>query len=368
MNKPDFVIKPNIQMTRPTVLTILTCLLILSSSSIYAEGDSALKKATANFIPYSGKTIFQSLKRPDVLEIELTLDIEKLFESKKTDEYQEARIEYAASNGSQMVYDVKLRPRGKYRRKVCDFPPIKLKFPKKVLRYQGYAEFNTLKLVTHCMDEKAAGKSNVFREYLAYKMYNELTEKSFQVQLVKITYHDTSGKYGKMKRFGFIIENTDEMASRLSGSVCDCMNVPTDAIVATDENRMAIYQYAIGNSDWSIILNRNLKLVVDKATEQIIPVPYDFDFSGLVDADYAIPNADYGHTSVKDRVFIGMETDDRIRKMNVALFKQKKESMYKVINGFKRLSYEEKLEMQSYLDEFYNSLQDLGRPTAASAQ
>lgn len=355
-------------MTRPTVLTILTCLLILSTSSIHAEGDSALKKATANFIPYSGKTIFQSLKRPDVLEIELTLNMEELFESKKTDEYKEARIEYAASNGSQMVYDIKIRPRGKFRRKVCDFPPIKLKFPKKVLRYQGYAEFNTLKLVTHCIDGKVEGKNNVFREYLAYKLYNELTEKSFQVQLVKITYNDTSGKYGKMKRFGFIIENTDEMASRLNGSVCDCMNVPSDAIIAKDENRMATYQYAIGNADWSIILNRNLKLVVDKASEQIIPVPYDFDFSGFVDAGYAIPNADYGHTSIKDRVFLGMAIDDQIRMVNIALFKQRKEAMYAVVNGFKRLSYEEKEEMQNYLDEFYNGLQDLGRPSAVSAK
>ena len=334
--------------------------LVNALTFLHAEGDTGNKNSSSNFIPYSGKTIFQSLIRPDVLDLTLTMDLSTLVDNRNSGEYLPARLEYDGISGEEIVYEVKVRTRGRYRRKVCDFPPVKIKFPKKVLRFQGYAEFNTLKLVTHCMDGKEAANNNVMREYLAYKMYNELTDKSFQVQLVRISYKDTSGKMGKMKRYGFIIENTDEMASRINGIVTDSMNIAPEKVVAKDENLMAMYQYAIGNCDWSTMLNRNLKLVVSNTTGKIIPVPYDFDFAGIVDAHYAIPNVDLGHTSIKERAFLGNTgVEQKIKEQNRFLLRQRKAAMFNVIKNFKRLYIEERMEMEAYLDDFFDKMADL---------
>lgn len=344
--------------TRLKIITIFTCLLLVNSiPAAQAEGETAKKNADSEIIHYDGNTLFQSLKRPKPLEISLKFDVDLFLENRNNGEYQKGQIEYETLEGEMMAYDIKVRTRGKFRRRVCDFPPIKLKFPKKVLLAQGYAEFNTLKLVTHCLDGKEESYDNVYREYLAYKMYNELTEKSFQVQLVKITYHDVSGKHGKKKRFGFIIENTDEMASRLNGSICDCLNVDPETVVAKDENLMALYQYMIGNADWSTKLNRNLKLV-NTANQEIIPVPYDFDFAGFVDAAYAIPSVDYGLKSIKDRIFLGYKADRHIQNQNLFLFKQKKATFLKMIDRGK-IADETRQELLNYINAFFENIREL---------
>ena len=153
------------------------------------------------------RTIFDQLLQEDILEVTLEADLTELIENRNTEDYLPAVFTFEDMEGGRHTQEIKVKPRGKFRRRVCNFPPLMLNFSKAQLEDQGYIrEFDKLKLVTHCIDDKFESKEQVMKEYLAYKMYNELTDASFRVQLVNITYVDTRTG-GKKRQMGFLIED-----------------------------------------------------------------------------------------------------------------------------------------------------------------
>jgi hypothetical protein len=304
-------------------------------------------------------SIFDRMYGREVLKVQLETDMSYLIEDRKSIDYQPAIFTISDTRGKEEVHIIKVRGRGKYRRKVCQFPPIKLNFSKRSLNVNHYnPSYDKLKLVTHCLDDKYEGRENVFKEFMAYKLYNELTANSLRVQLVSITYIDTGGKYGKLKRYGFLIEDTDEMASRIGGVECDdCMNAPANSLSLADENMLAVFQYMIGNEDWSLPLVRNVKLVDHNGGKGIIPVPYDFDFSGMVDASYALPNSDYQLTDVKQRVFIGLKVEEDLLIQTLNHFVEKKQQLLDMVKGDKNMNWASRMEVLEYLESFYAEIE-----------
>lgn len=312
--------------------------------------------STVSAAQQADRTIFDGLSfSAEALEVSIETDLASLIDNRKTEDYQKAVFSFENASGTLEVHEIKVKPRGKFRRSVCDFPPVKLNFSKDRLLSSGYiAEYDKLKLVTHCLDDKFVSKENVAKEYLAYRLYNELTPKSYRAQLVKITYIDTKNRISRIKRYGFILEDTDEMAHRAGGKECEeCLNVPKEGLSLADENRMAVFQYMIGNADYSTPMMRNVKMVTPYMGSGIIPVPYDFDFSGLVAPSYALPNSDYGLVSVKQRVFLGEKVDAAILAGTLEEFRNKRAAMQAIVNGFKLLSRQGREEVLQYLDTFY---------------
>ena len=66
--------------------------------------------------------------------------------------------------------------------------------------------------------------------------------------------------------------------------------------------RMMLFEYMIGNTDFSIWALHNVRIVQDRA-RKLFPVPYDFDLSGFVHAPYATPDPRIGIRSVLDRLY-----------------------------------------------------------------
>lgn len=307
------------------------------------------------------QTLFKNLSaaQDDILEMTITTDIQNLIVNKNTDEYQKAFLEYKDQNGSIVKYELKVKPRGKYRRKVCDFPPLKLNFDKDDLLAQGLTgEYDKLKLVTHCTDGKSESKDNVLREYLTYKMYNSLTDNSFRVILTKIKYVDLHNSSKPITRYGFLIENKDEMASRINGQICDCHGLKPEYIATAQSNLTAMFQYMIGNEDWDASMLRNIKAVNLYSGPENVLVPYDFDFSGLVNARYAVPDPDLKHRSVLDRHFFGDFGTYGQYKVMRAYFIHKKTDLFDMVKRFKLLSLDSRYEITNYLESFYQSLED----------
>jgi hypothetical protein len=76
-------------------------------------------------------------------------------------------------------------------------------------------------------------------------------------------------------------------------------------------NRVALFQYMIGNTDWSIVRERNVTLLLGEDGYQR-PLPFDFDMSGLVNAHYAGPAPGLPIDDVTERFYLGFcdpETD-----------------------------------------------------------
>ena len=223
-------------------------------------------------------TIFELLSQSEKLIIETDLD--HLINVRRSEEYIPAQV--VLEDGQ--IYDLKINSRGKFRRRMCEFPPLSLKFSKSGLKELGFAKHkhNKLKLVTHCLEnEKTVGNDNVLKEYLAYKIFNEISPNSFVTKVFKITYRDTSGKLKDIKRYGFLIEDTDEMAERLGGKECDeCFNSAMEVISKVDEANVSLFQYMIGNEDWGTENMKNVK-IVNRPDGIRIPGPLRFRFLWL---------------------------------------------------------------------------------------
>jgi len=165
--------------------------------------------------------------------------------------------------------------------------------------------------VTHCRNNSTY-RQYVLREYAAYRMYNELTPRSFRAKLADIDYQDANGRR-IASQAGYFLENLDDLAQRNGTSRIRAGDrIPLAFLSPPDGARYALFQHMIGNHDWSMRAGptgddccHNAELIGVAASGQTIPVPYDFDFSGFVDASYALPPSELELSSVRDRYYRG---------------------------------------------------------------
>lgn len=299
-------------------------------------------------------SIFDLLTGEDVREITISTDLVQLLSNAEQEaEYQYGTFTFEDGN-TLRSFDVKLRPRGKFRRQVCEFPPIKLNFPKAVLLNRGLSKHDKFKLVTHCTEDENLGNEKVLREYLAYKLYQELSPYSYRVQLVQIQYVDTSKRLNGFRRYGFIIEDTDEMVARIKGEECEeCTYASPTGFDDMAAGVHAMFQYFIGNADYSVPVLRNVKVVERSMDNRLIPVGYDFDFSGLVDAPYSIPATYLGQLAVQQRIYLGTVASDSQMQEVLELFFSKKDRLMSMVARFRLLSSADRHAIREYLLTFY---------------
>lgn len=348
---------------------VLSLLLFLSWNHIRAQGcnnfptEVPMEMPTeipAGVMPEIGakelipQTIFTEWQKEDVLELRLETDFEYLLNHKNEDVYQEAVVTMHPKSNKAYEATAKVKVRGKFRRRVCGFPPLKIKLTGSTLEDIPLRNYKTFKLVTHCENDQAT-KNTVLKEYLAYKLYEQVTPYSYRTQLVKITYVDQSGTHQSIKRFGFLLEDKDELEDRLEVSFG---KYGFDAKQATEEDqiaaaRMLLFQFMIGNSDFNLAANRNLKLAISKDDLQQIPIPYDFDLSGLVNPFYAFPNPDYDMQHIMDRVMLGEGIEPAVIEKVKTEFQAKREILLATVQEAVPLSKSEKKRVTEYLEVFF---------------
>jgi len=295
----------------------------------------------------------------EVLLVSLRFKV-KQYTSVKPREYIPAILTYHASATDSFNHKVKLKSRGEFRNQFCDFPPIKLNFKKGGYRYDDLENMNKVKLVTHCQ-YTSESEENIFKEYLCYKLFNVLTDNSFRVRLLKINYIDTGKKNKTRQQYGFLIEPVELLSERQEILHTDVQTVSQLNIEPKVLNRVAIFNYMIGNGDWSVTNQHNLKVFVPtKPASQPngIAVPYDFDYSGMVNASYAVPNESSCISSVTERYYMGLCRDEAVFNEALKEFIDQKEKFYQVITDFDWLDKHEKKQMLNYLDSFYDEIED----------
>ena len=229
---------------------------------------TALLVAIFQILSFAQKTdslrttgIFEWLGGQETTEITLVADMDSLLKSTNTNDYFSGEFKFMPGAGEVQTLPVKIRCRGRFRRMKCNFPPLKLKFKKDDLKEHGLNGFNELKLVTHCMDKKDVGKNLIVKEYLVYKLYNELTPHALRAQLVKVNYIGLGKKPKKINGWGILIEDAEDLARRLGGKVSERMGVPPDSLVKAQENILSLFQYMIANHDFNFPMKKNMELV-----------------------------------------------------------------------------------------------------------
>ena len=209
-------------------------------------------------------------------------------------------------------------------------------------------------MVTHC---EYGNEENLLKEYLIYKLYNVLTDNSFRVRLVKVTYINTSKPKSKpIETYSFLIEPVEMLAERTKAVVVESENLSQKVIFPEVMNRMAIFNYMIGNTDWSVPNQHNCKILsvadINRPGMGTI-VPYDFDYSGLVNASYAIPFEQLPIKTVRERLYVGICRSEEEFRTALQEFTDHKDAFYKVINDFTLLDKRTKNDMIEYLDSFF---------------
>lgn len=291
------------------------------------------------------------------LPVTLTYDIKKLKKDKYKEEYQSALISFPGPDGSTIEKNIKVRARGNVRKRHCYFPPIKLNFKDTYFKIDPENPFKTLKVVTHCRNGKAY-QEYVIKEYLAYKIWALLTDLSYKVRLAEITYIDAMEKMDPSTNYGLILEHTEHVAERNA-----CIEIEPKGVHPEQTNRelmtlFSVYQYFIGNTDWSTGNLHNVKILKPKDVLQqtYYVVPYDFDYAGFVNTEYAIPDPKLGIKNVRDRLYQGyVRTPEELQKV-FSLFSMKKQEIYDLVTGCEYMSEVCRKEVLFYMDEFYRTI------------
>lgn len=291
----------------------------------------------------------------DIIEMTLTTDIKSLQKQKGDDVFQDGKVKMKFADNSEVSESITVGARGKFRRGFCRIPPMMLNF-----RTPG-SSFNNLgklKLVISC-GNKTSDEELLFKEYLIYKIYNLLEDKSFRVRLLNVTYEDKSGKNKSFTQHAFLIEDDAEMARRNGCKKKDHSSYHTESTNRDLMTKVSIFQYFIGNTDWSVPNTHNIRLIFERKNDLALPfaVPYDFDYCGLVDASYAIPNEIIGTEKITERVYRGFPRNIEEIQATLTLFKNKKDSIFSLINNFNLLSDKARETMTDYLEEFYTSIE-----------
>ena len=307
-------------------------------------------------------TIFDELyKGEGPIRITITTDLETLINERRGEDAQPAMLSFSTPDKREHQLEMEVSSRGKFRRRRCDFPPLRLAFSRKHLEEQGFdRSFRKLKLVTHCLEDRRISQDNIVKEHLIYEMYRELTGYSFRARLARIDYRDTEKKLSRIRRYGIFLEEIEELGQRFGLEECNnCYGVDPDQLDAATENLMCVFQYMIGNTDWDINMVRNIKLLMPADSSRFIPVPYDFDFAGFVSPPYAVPNADYGLTSLKQRVFLGRQLAWQDLAHTLEQFVAKKPQIMSMVRHAKLLSSPARQECLAYLHSFYDEIEAL---------
>ena len=292
----------------------LVSLVILAGVAVTVAAASAAGAAAAQPLPQTAYASQHLAGAPDPLfashePLELTLiaDFAQLDDDRDEENPERpARLLTRATDGTPVEIPLEVRTRGNFRlrKSTCSFPNLRLDFSlAPAAANTVFANQDALKLVAHCRDGGEYGQ-NLLEEYLVYRLYNLLTEESFQVRLAVITYQDVSGRTETITRYGFLLENVDRLAARLGGLHVEVAGVHPHQLDGEASARVELFEYMIGNTDFSIVNFHNAELVrLPDGTYH--PIPYDFDFSGLVDAPYAVPASILGTRSVRERVYRG---------------------------------------------------------------
>jgi hypothetical protein len=324
------------------LLRNLVFLLLLFISSVNLHGQKA-------------KKLFRS---DSVLELRITLPLKNVISDTEERNSYASKLSYTLPDGTVFVHNIKMKVRGKTRalKQICTFPPLELNFNKIDTKNSIFKGQKKLKLVTHCKNENAY-EEYIQKEYVVYKMYEKISPYSYSVRLCHVTYIDENNPNQKNEHYAFLIESINDVAKRNEMSVFKDSIRNQEVLNKDNLDKLMLFEFMIGNMDWSVPKKHNMKLIVGEKGSLPLAVPYDFDYSGMVDTPYAVPPEESNISDVKTRVFRGFCRHNGYQE-TVDYYNTLKEDLYKVVTNASFLTDRSKNNMTKYLDSFYKNIND----------
>jgi len=298
------------------------------------------------------KGLFES---EEILQITLSGNLSKLLRDKtKEPKKYPLTLSYTEANNNKISIHIEAKTRGNFRRLIgnCAYLPLKIYFPESDEGEKTvFHDQEKMKLVMPCRGEKY-----VIHEYLVYKLYNLVTPKSFRARLVKVKIDNQQKKKQEPAVYGILLEEEPQMAKRNEMLAVELKLRPTQ-VQRTPFLNMAVFEYLIGNTDWSVQYLQNIKLLAADSLSKPYAVPYDFDHAGVVSAPYAKPADALNLRTIKERRYRGFCLKDLSKfEATIAFYNEIKPAIYKVYQDCDLLEEKYKATTLKYLDEFYETI------------
>jgi hypothetical protein len=295
------------------------------------------------------------------LELKVSMDFDfVLNDTADNPSYHPVHISYKNDDSLWISLDAEVRVRGHFRKQSenCDFPPLKLRFDKKSRTNTIFENARELKMVTHCQSGLSEYGQFVVQEYLIYRLYEVLSDICYKTRLVKVTYTDIKNPVRTLSRYAFFVEDNDLLEERLKGHIVDVPTVMPENIDRDHYVIISFFQYMIVNTDWSLPIMHNITLISLDYFKPPVPVPYDFDWSGLINIPYKVPTIAGMQTRVPERIYKGPCLKNKEAKKFKKFFEDKKEDLFNVYIDCKYINDDIKIESLNKLQLFYQILED----------
>ncbi len=344
---------------------VLSYVLLFATGAILSETASTQEPAKPIVVASSRETPKQPAAAPaffeshDPIEVTLTANLGKLRGDKGADApWRPATMSYRGADGNALTVPLRARTRGIWRLRMCDFPPLRLNFAGATSKGSIFDKLDKPKLVSYCQNADDH-EQYVLQEFQLYRIYNLLTPMSHKARLLRLTYADSASGKVRAKRYGFLLEEPGAIAARLGGKVMEQKGALPGDLDPFQDALVGVFQYMIGNTDFSINGLHNVELLF-KEDGTVLPIAYDFDFAGAVNARYAIPDERLNIPNVRKRLFRGYCSDATSYAKVFALFKEKKPEIYALYGDEigKLMDRGTVKETLRYFDEFYETIND----------
>ena len=269
----------------------------------------------------------------------------------------EGVFRYTEEDGREISIPVQITARGLTRKRVCDFPPMRLRFDKEAAKGTAFRGAGSLKLVTHCLPNRKYEQYYI-KEFLAYRIYNLATDRSFRVQGLDLSYANDAEDDRPLERFAFLIEDPDDVAKRSDLEKLSINDIPVSRLDPMETSRYVTFQYLIGNLDWSVLGGpgdhccHNARLIgAGPDAEPLYAIPYDFDSTGFVNAHYAAPPDGLSVRSIRQRVYRGFCEHNDSLDAAIAEFTALRGDIESLLENETRLDDSQRKRALKYLEE-----------------
>jgi hypothetical protein len=244
------------------------------------------------------------------LALEVSAPFATIVRQRQDPEYQQAQVTYADATRGEITLPVRVRVRGKSRAAFCDFPPLLLNFRTGDLVGSVFEGEDRLKLVTHCETNESYDE-HLLLEYLSYRIWSLVSATSLRARLVEVAYFDSGRERALGTRPGILLEDEERFAARQSLTIFEGPKIERTRYDPSALVLLEVFQYFLGNTDWSALAGpagedccHNVVPFV-RTDGVLVPIPYDFDSAGLIDAPHAFPDERLRIRDVRQRLYRG---------------------------------------------------------------
>ena len=339
----------------------LLCAAMLAAPSTHAAAQGAEKPAKEKGADKVKKTGGGPAATPPLFTSEAPLAVTFTAnwgrvrgDKSETAPYQPATMTYTAADGKAVTVPLKVKTHGIWRLKNCRLPPLRLNFSNKETKQSLFYDLQKPKMVSVCKDNDSY-EQLLLKEMQLYRVYQAVTPVSHRVRLLRVSYADSATGKAETTRYAFVFEDPDEMADRLDGKLTKVRGATAEDYDPDALATAFMFEYFIGNLDFSFNGLHNTELVLKTDGSLALPIAYDFDFSGAVNASYATVDPQVRSKRVTERIFRGYCAIMSSYPAAIALFQQKKDAIYALYRDDvgKLLDPGIVRESLAYFDDFY---------------